>query len=285
MDCFKVLFSILIVSFGFSSASFFKRQFDGEPLHRHKRAASCHLTDGQTIPDGGNFTQPALSGPCVSYVCRDGSVFPLDYGCYRDGRCYALNHVWRFGCIERTCQLFKGRFEYIISKEACTGQTNDTCVDVGTTLKEGCITYACDKEQVSPNSVAYHLRQAQVGCEYKGRCIGENQNVTQGCRTITCQKRYGAVGFQTTSNGCDIEGRCVAVGQTVTTNCRTFACTQEKVNGFDVLNIKPVKIQCKDSDDACHDSGSYFPIDVNSKRANCTCSVQGLTVEYSCNSV
>ncbi|KAK7111460.1 uncharacterized protein [Littorina saxatilis] len=282
---YKINYGILLLaSLAFISASVVQRQLDEESLHRDSRAAGCRIADGRTIAEGDNFTR-LDTGPCVNYACKSGQVLPLDYGCYRDGRCYPLQDVYKLGCIERTCKLFNGRFDYAITREACTGQDQNTCIDVGTTVKDGCITYSCDKEQLAANSVSYHLRLAGVGCEYKGACVAENKTVVQGCRTMTCRKQYNAVGFFTTSNGCDINGKCVGVGETVQENCRTFACTEENLNGLKVLNIKPVKIQCKDSEDACHESGTYFPMEVNQQRANCTCQVQGLSIEYSCSSV
>ncbi|KAL8609461.1 hypothetical protein ACOMHN_037983 [Nucella lapillus] len=265
-----------------SSVSF--DDLDMESANREKRDVACKLTDGRIIPDGDNFTRQE-TGPCIHYLCQNGNVLPLEYGCYRNRACHPLSDVYKLGCIERTCQLHEGHFEYVLSKEGCMGRDMRTCVDVGSSYTQGCFQYRCDKQQVSVVSVSYHLEQVNYGCELNGQCVPENYTYSQGCRTLQCQKHHLNVGFYTLTDGCEINGKCVGVGNTVVDNCRTFNCTVKELNGLKVLNIDPVKIQCKDTDGACHDSGSFFPIEVNHQRVNCTCHVLDYNIEYSCPTV
>ncbi|XP_076458320.1 uncharacterized protein LOC143292035 isoform X1 [Babylonia areolata] len=252
-----------------------------ESVDRSKRQASCKLSDGLVYEDGENFTRYE-TGPCVFYLCRDGNVLPLEYGCYRNHKCYPLNDVFKLGCIERTCQLYNGHFEYVLSKEGCMGRDLRTCVAVGATYSEGCFKYRCDKRELSHVSLSYNLEQYEYGCELNGQCVPENYTYVQGCRTTQCQKRFMNVGFYIVSDGCEINGQCVDVGHTLVDSCRTFNCTVKDFNGLKLLNIDPIKIQCKDTDGVCHDSGAYFPIEVNHQRVNCTCQVEGYNIQYSC---
>ena len=62
-------------------------------------AAGCRLSDGRTIPDGDNFTR-LDTGPCVSYLCQDGNVLPLDYS-----KCLYQDSLMTVSvCIKILCQ-------------------------------------------------------------------------------------------------------------------------------------------------------------------------------------
>ena len=50
-----------------------------------------------------------------------------------------------------------------VARAACTGSDQSTCIDVGSTRKDGCFEYRCDKVQESPFSVSYHLKQIGYG--------------------------------------------------------------------------------------------------------------------------
>ncbi|KAK7494393.1 hypothetical protein BaRGS_00014285, partial [Batillaria attramentaria] len=226
---------------------------------RETRAAGC-MVDGSMRTDGANFTRPA-TGPCVVYTCSNGEVLPASYGCVqRDGR---------------------------------------SCVKVGETFKDGCFTYACEKEQQSEFSVSYHTRQVDWGCEYNGQCVPENHTISQACATVQCQKRGLAVGFFPVAEGCQIDSDCVDVGQSggcqigsdcvdvgqsVVVQCRTLTCQKENLNGITLLDVRPTKIQCVDADGQCHDSDELFDMHIDGElHHNCSCVMQDVfAVGYSC---
>lgn len=62
-------------------------------------------------------------------------------GCYRDGTCYPLNDVYKLGCLERTCQVSQGRFEYVISREG-NGLPNQTVTNKQANTAMPCVYYA-----------------------------------------------------------------------------------------------------------------------------------------------
>nr|KAG5704883.1 hypothetical protein BaRGS_003866 [Batillaria attramentaria] len=217
--------------------------------------------------DGANFTRPA-TGPCVVYTCSNGEVLPASYGCVqRDGR---------------------------------------SCVKVGETFKDGCFTYACEKEQQSEFSVSYHTRQVdwdEIGLALiTDICIDTNGDdddddddnddvamtttIMMMTTTTTTMMMMMMMMMMMISafQGCQIGSDCVDVGQSVVVQCRTLTCQKENLNGITLLDVRPTKIQCVDADGQCHDSDELFDMHINGElHHNCSCVMQDVfAVGYSC---
>ncbi|XP_025114998.1 uncharacterized protein LOC112576618 [Pomacea canaliculata] len=249
---------------------------------REARAADCHV-DGRFIPDGHNFTR-FTTGPCVVFKCNAGVILPLKSGCYRNGQCYPVGDKYTLGCLERTCNTTNGIADYELTKEGCLAYDGLTCVNVGTTWTSECITYHCSRIVHSEFSISYHMEPVAWGCHLGEVCVPENHTITEDCRVEQCQRHFSSIGFYTLKLGCPLSGECLEIGQSKTIDCTTLTCQREDFEGIHYLSIRPTKIQCQDADKRCHDSGSYFPVETNGRRLNCTCFVHEgfLGSTYSC---
>ncbi|PVD38049.1 hypothetical protein C0Q70_00659 [Pomacea canaliculata] len=205
-------------------------------------------------------------------------------GCYRNGQCYPVGDKYTLGCLERTCNTTNGIADYELTKEGCLAYDGLTCVNVGTTWTSECITYHCSRIVHSEFSISYHMEPVAWGCHLGEVCVPENHTITEDCRVEQCQRHFSSIGFYTLKLGCPLSGECLEIGQSKTIDCTTLTCQREDFEGIHYLSIRPTKIQCQDADKRCHDSGSYFPVETNGRRLNCTCFVHEgfLGSTYSC---
>ncbi|XP_025098289.1 uncharacterized protein LOC112566353 [Pomacea canaliculata] len=241
----------------------------------------CNV-EGRSIPDGTNFTQ-TRTGPCILFLCSGGKVLRLKSGCFKDGECHPLGDRYTQSCIEQVCVSTKDSTFYKIAKEGCLAKDN-TCVDVNSRWTSGCNTYLCSRTLFSRSMYSYRLEVASWGCQLDDECVPENHIITEGCHVKQCQKRESLIGFRTLRMGCPFQGECLAVGELKTKDCTTLTCDREDNKGLHYLTIRTTKLRCQDADKKCHDSGSYFPLETEGMRLNCTCFVHdgNLGASYSC---
>jgi len=194
---------------------------------------SCTVS-GRVYSSGSTF-QLQLAGPCTTFTCRDGEVFPGSYGCQRDGKCYPEGDSYNLGCIKMTCGFNGyGSFSYTRSNEGCTYLTK--CLAVNETYDEGCFKYQCRK-QGSGMGVSYSTDLVEWGCRRAGKCYPEGTELTSSCQTIRCQKSNNVVGFVVVGQGCTVNGGCLKVDEVMEDQCRSLWCSKDAVNGIPYYSI------------------------------------------------
>jgi len=240
---------------------------------------SCTVS-GRVYSSGSTF-QLTLAGPCVTFTCRDGEVFPGTYGCQRDGRCYPEGDSYNIGCIKMTCGFNGyGGLDYQRANDGCSYLTQ--CLAVNETYTDGCYQYQCRK-QGSGRGVSYSVDLVDWGCKRAGQCYKEGQTLEIGCRTIRCEKNNNIIGFVNVEQGCTINGGCLKVGEAKEDACRSLRCSKDTVNGVPFYSLNVDNVRCQDANLDCQPAGSLFDYNFNGVvRHNCTCRVQGVNVQYFC---
>ncbi|RUS83510.1 hypothetical protein EGW08_008689, partial [Elysia chlorotica] len=164
--------------------------------------------------------------------------------------------------------------------EGCS--VKDICLRVDEIYTDGCYKYKCSKGG-NAFSATYSLDLIEWGCSNGGKCYRENETLVVQCRTMTCQRLNGIIGFRNTQQGCLFGNRCVQLGDTIEDSCRTFMCSKTTLNGIPIYSTDPIETKCQDSNLDCHPPGSYFDYYMNGAvRKDCTCHVEGFNVQYFC---
>ncbi|GFO41793.1 collagen alpha-5(vi) chain [Plakobranchus ocellatus] len=220
------LHSILTTIFGFTN-SFQIRQASNTPC----------VVDGRTINSGDTFVL-TLAGPCNKFLCDNGHVMPSEYGCERDGKCFPVGDLYSVGCIQRQCGPIGGNFAYSRVNEGCS--VRDVCLGVNEIYSDGCYKYQCNKGGTA-FSATYSLDLIEWGCSNGGKCYPENATLAVQCRTMTCQRVNGIVGFRNTQQGCSFGNQCLQIGETLVDACRTFKCSRTSLNGIPIYSVDPIE--------------------------------------------
>ncbi|OWF37983.1 uncharacterized protein LOC110466876 [Mizuhopecten yessoensis] len=210
---------------------------------------------------------------CLSYRCRDGTIYPKYTGCVKDDKCYDVNQKWKKDCSNFQCVSYThGNMTVFETKldMQCTVNTKgkNKCKPNGSEWKEGCDFKRCDVTTSQSAQTAKMQYSAQVinvkqGCQVGKKCYYNGDNWFQKCVWYTCKVTSlfaKAVGVP----GCTNKKKCFKVGTFRSyknkNGCYKYLCKQTN----EEVGWKLISAGCNDKGQ-CRDNKSTW----RDKDGNC----------------
>ncbi|XP_033755390.1 uncharacterized protein LOC117338236 [Pecten maximus] len=193
---------------------------------------------------GDNWNHDTLT--CLTYRCRDGTIYPKYTGCVKNDKCYDVDQKWQKDCSKFQCVSYKkGNMTFFETKldMQCTVERTgkkSTCKPNGAKWKDNCDYKRCDvttSQGYKAGNMQYSAQVINVkqGCKVGRKCYYDGDQWFKKCVWYTC-KVTPLYTKAVSVPGCTHKKKCYKVGssdRTKTSMAVTNTCVNRPIKQLD----------------------------------------------------